>query len=191
MALDMTRSRADQYSETMIVRARGRLLARAVAFLLAAAIAAQLVHAAFARGLEDSQAPDFALKSSAGKNFRLSEYRSEVVAIAFWASWCGACREQLPDLERLQQALRSDGLRVLSVSFDENSSAAQETAAAARVSFPVLLDAAGEVGRLYDVDDLPLVVLVDRAGRLRGSYEGGGAAAGHALDRAIRDLLAE
>lgn len=97
----------------------------------------------------------------------------------------------MPVLEGLQQSLGPEGLRVLAVNFDEKPSVAQETAAAARVSFPVLLDAAGDVGRLYDVQELPMVVLVDRTGRLRGSYAGSDAADGREIDRAVRALLAE
>jgi peroxiredoxin len=175
----------------MIIRSRGKLLARAFAVLFAVAILAQLVHTAFARDLAGLQAPDFALKSTGGKNFRLSEYRSEVVALAFWASWCGDCRDGLPALEKLQQAMGADGLRVLAVSFDEEAAAARETAQAARVSFPVLVDPAGEVGRLYEVDDLPLVVLVDRQGRVRGTYAGGRSTTAQALRRDIQALLAE
>jgi peroxiredoxin len=185
--LTVMQSRADRYSETMIVRARGRLLGRALAVLFAAAILAQLIHAAVARDF--TEAPDFALKSTTGDNFRLSEYRSEVVAIVFWASWCGACREQLPALERLQQALAADGLRVLSVNFDDKPAAAREAAQAAGVSFPVLMDPAGEAGRLYDVGKLPQVVVVDRNGRLRASYSG--AASGQAMAREIRAVLTE
>jgi peroxiredoxin len=174
----------------MIVRTRTRLLARALAILFAAAIVAELFHAAIARDLTGAEAPDFALRSTSGQNLRLSEYRSEVVALAFWASWCGSCREELPGLERAQQALGGDGLRVLSVSFDEAAEAARDTAAAARVSFPVMVDPDGEVGRLYDVDDLPLVVLIDRGGKVRGAYQGRDASAGD-LEREIRALLAE
>lgn len=184
----MTRSRADRHCETMILRSRSRGLARALTCLLAAALAAQIIHAAVARDF--TAAPDFALKSTAGQNFRLSEYRSEVVAIAFWASWCGSCREQLPLLERMQQSLGADGLRVLSVSFDEKPDAAREAAAAARVTFPVLVDPDGEAGRLYDVGTLPLVVIVDRYGKVRASYEGGEAAE-QAITREIRSVLAE
>ncbi len=175
----------------MIVRTRSRLLARTLAILFAAAILAELFHAAFARDLAGADAPDFALRSVNGGNVRLSEYRSEVVAVAFWASWCGECRDRLPDLERLQKAFGEQGLRVLSVSFDEQASAARATAEAARVSFPVLTDPDGEVGRVYDVDDLPLIVLIDRAGRVRASYEGGGAVTDEAIGREIRALLAE
>ncbi len=190
-ALNMTRMRTDRFSETMIIRSRGKLLARVLAVLCAAAILAQLVHTAMARDMTGVEAPDFALKSTLGHNIRLSEYRSDVVAVAFWASWCGDCRDGLPALETLQQSLGGEGLRVLAVSFDEDARAAADTAKAAGVSFPVLLDAAGDTGRLYDVDDLPLVVLVDRQGKVRGSFAGGRSATRQSLAKEIRALLAE
>ncbi len=121
----MTRVRAEQFTETLIVRSRGKLLARALAMLFVLALLAQLAHVALARDLGHVAAPDFALKSTAGRNIRLSEYRSEVVALAFWASWCGDCRDQLPALERLQQALAADGLQVLTVSFDDQTEQAR------------------------------------------------------------------
>ncbi len=186
----MTRTRSDGYSQPAMWHSRGRLLARALALLVAAAITAELFHAAFAHDSTGSDAPDFVLKSIAGKNLRLSEYRSEVVAVAFWASWCGDCRGGLPVLEKLQQQLGADGLRVLSVSFDKDAPAAREVAEAAHVSFPVLLDPAGEVGRLYAVGNLPVVVLVDRNGKIRGSYTGGRSVT-EKLATDVRTLLRE
>jgi thiol-disulfide isomerase/thioredoxin len=179
----MTRSRTDRFSETLGVRTRGKLLARALIVLFVAAIAAQFLHAALASDAERPRAPDFALKATDGRNLRLSEYRSDVVALAFWASWCGKCRDGLPVLESLQKSLGPQGLAVLSVSFDEP--------AATRLSFPVMVDRDGEVGRLYEVADLPMVVLVDREGRVRATHAGGDATSAPALSREIGALLAE
>ena len=187
----MTRVRTDQYSETMIVRSRGRLLARALAILFAVALLAQLVHVALARDSAAVEAPDFALRSVAGPNVRLSEYRSEVVALAFAASWCGDCRAGLSALDHLHQSLAADGLRVVAVSFDNRVDQARQFAAATGSSYPVLMDPEGEVGRLYHVNDLPFVVLVDRSGRIRHSFHGSRAVTDPALTAEIRALLAE
>lgn len=175
----------------MIVRVRGRLLARALVALFGIALLAQLAQVALARDLVNVEAPDFVLKSTAGSNIRLSEQRSEVVALAFWASWCGECREELPVLERLQQSLAADGLQVIAVNFDHRADEARASVAAARVSFPVLMDPEGEIGRLYDVAELPFVVLVDRTGKIRHTFQGSPAATDSALPSAIRALLAE
>jgi peroxiredoxin len=187
----MMRVRTDHVNETAIVRVRSRRLARALVVLFVAAILAELAHVALGRDFLGSEAPDFALKSTAGQNVRLSEYRSDVVAVAFWASWCGDCRDKLTVLEKLQQERGADGLRVIGVSFDKTMPVAQQAAQAARVSFPILLDDAGDVGRLYDVGVLPHVVLVDRGGRIRGSLEGGRSVTAQTLAKEIGPLLRE
>ena len=140
---------------------------------------------------DDGLAPDFVLKSTAGPNLRLSEYRGEVVMLAFWASWCGECRTQLQSFEDLHQSYGESGLELLSVSLDSIISQAQSTAAALDISFPVLYDARGEVGELYEVDDLPLVVFVDREGRVREMVEGYGRSEQDALVDRLRDFLRE
>ena len=140
---------------------------------------------------EDGTAPDFVLKSTAGPNLRLSEYRGEVVMLAFWASWCGECRSQLESFEELHTAYGESGLELLSISLDSSLSQAANTAAALDVSFPVLYDARGEVGELYEVDDLPLVVYVDRDGRLRETVEGYSRAEQELFVERLRDLLRE
>ena len=53
-----------------------------------------------------SEAPDFVLKSVAGKNLRLSEYRGDVVMLSFWATWCGDCRAQLESSARCAIVIR-------------------------------------------------------------------------------------
>jgi peroxiredoxin len=174
----------------MVFRSRGRALSRALLILFAGAIAAQLLHQAVARELVKVEAPDFALKSTSGSNHRLSEYRSEVVALAFWASWCGDCRQQLPALQRLQLGLAADGLQVLSVNLDKDARAAAQATADLDVTIPVLFDAGGEVARLYDLRTLPVVVLIDREGRIRSTHEGE-AGTEQKLAQEIRGLLAE
>jgi peroxiredoxin len=117
-----------------------------------------------------SEAPDFVLRSVAGKNLRLSEYRGEVVMLSFWASWCGDCRAQLEELGTMRDRYQDAGVELLAVSLDQNARQASETTADA--SYPVLHDAGGEVGRLYDVTKMPVMVLIDRGGVVREVFEG-------------------
>jgi peroxiredoxin len=106
----------------------------------------------------------------AGKNLRLSEYRGEVVMLSFWASWCGDCRAQLEELGTMRDRYQDAGVELLAVSLDQNARQASETTADA--SYPVLHDAGGEVGRLYDVTKMPVMVLIDRGGVVREVFEG-------------------
>jgi peroxiredoxin len=117
-------------------------------------------------------APDFVLKSVAGENLRLSEYRGEVVMLSFWASWCGDCRAQLSELGEMYARYQDAGVELLAVSLDQNERQASDAAAALDVSYPVLHDAGGEVGRLYAVERMPMMVLIDREGIVRDVFEG-------------------
>jgi peroxiredoxin len=123
-------------------------------FLLAALLGSGLCGAAEASyGLQGRAAPDFALRATSGSNFRLSEHRGEVVMLMFWGSRCGQCGPTLARLSRLVDTYRSAGLAAFAVGHP--------------VSFPVLLDPAKGVAREYRVDNLPMLLLVDRAGVIR------------------------
>ena len=120
--------------------------------------------------LRGAEAPDFVLKSSTGKNLRLSEYRGEVVMLSFWATWCGDCRAQLEELGAMRDRYQDAGIELLAVSLDQSQRQASEMTKGS--SFPVLHDSAGEVGRLYDVTKMPVMVLIDRGGVVREVFEG-------------------
>jgi peroxiredoxin len=123
-------------------------------------------------GLAGQPAPDFALKSSAGQNMRLSEYRGDVVMINFWATWCGPCRQEMPLLDELYSRYQRVGFNLLGVNIDDDSSRAMDMINELGVSFPVLFDATKEVSRLYQVDAMPVTVIVDREGNVRHVHQG-------------------
>lgn len=160
-------------------RLAGRLVA-AVAILIA--IAAPVMAAT---------APDFALRSVAGTNHRLSEHRGEVVALLFWASWCGDCRRELERFERLRATYAPAGLVVLAVSLDEEPARAATLAAAAGVDYPVLLDSGKKVSRTYQADRLPLILLIDRNGVIRARHDALDEREERGLLVQLRDLIDE
>lgn len=122
--------------------------------------------------MEGKQAPDFALKSSTGENLRLSEYRGDVVMINFWATWCGPCRQEMPLLDELYERYERVGFNLLGVNIDDDSRRAMEMIEELGVDFPVLFDARKEVSRLYEVEAMPVTVLVDREGNVRYVHHG-------------------
>ena len=152
-----------------------------------AALAATGLEAA--SSVTGAEAPDFVLKSVAGSNVRLSEHRSDVVMLAFTASWCSECRARDAHLAELYRRYREAGLVLLVVSLDRDRRDAESIASRLDADFPVLIDPRGETGRLYSVDKLPTLVLIDRAGFVRevlvGDTRGGGP------DAQVRTLLRE
>lgn len=123
-------------------------------------------------GLTGRPAPDFALKSSTGENLRLSEYRGDVVMINFWATWCGPCRQEMPLLDELYSRYERVGFNLLGVNIDDDSNRAMDMIRELGVNFPVLFDARKEVSKMYDVDAMPVTVLVDREGKVRYVHQG-------------------
>ena len=125
-----------------------------------------------ASGLAGQPAPDFALKSSTGENMRLSEYRGDVVMINFWATWCGPCRQEMPLLDELYTRYERVGFSLLGVNIDDDSRRAMDMISELGVNFPVLFDDRKEVSKLYQVDAMPVTVLVDREGNVRHVHHG-------------------
>jgi len=117
-------------------------------------------------------APDFALKSSSGDNLRLSEYRGDVVMVNFWATWCGPCRQEMPLLDELYSRYERVGFSLLGVNIDDDSRKAMNMVSELGVSFPVLFDARKEVSKLYEVEAMPVTVLIDREGTIRYVHHG-------------------
>lgn len=122
--------------------------------------------------LEGQVAPDFALKSSSGENMRLSEYRGDVVMINFWATWCGPCRQEMPLLDELYNRYNRVGFNLLGVNIDDDSRRAMQMVEELGVNFPVLFDARKEVSKLYEVEAMPVTVIVDRSGTVRYVHHG-------------------
>ncbi|MDJ0757968.1 MAG: TlpA disulfide reductase family protein [Woeseiaceae bacterium] len=118
------------------------------------------------------EAPDFALKSSTGENLRLSEYRGDVVMVNFWATWCGPCRQEMPLLEELFSRYERVGFTLLGVNIDDDPRRAVAMAQELGVTFPVVFDNTKEVSKLYDVNAMPVTVLVDKEGRVRHVHHG-------------------
>lgn len=144
-----------------VVQGMGAMLALTVALTVSAAIE-----------LKGAEAPDFVLKSVTGKNMRLSEYRGEVVMLSFSASWCGDCRTQLEELAGMHSRYRDAGVTLLTVSLDQSERQASELAKSLKSAYPVLHDAGGAVGRMYEIGKLPAIVLIDRSGTVREVFEG-------------------
>jgi len=136
-------------------------------------------------------APDFTLRSADGRNLRLKEQRGQVVLVNFWASWCGPCRQEMPQLNRLYDKYRAAGFTLLAVNIDDDAGLGTRTAARWGLRFPVLLDADKTVSKLYDLGSMPATVLIDRDGRVRYLHRGYREGMEEAYERQIRELVKE
>jgi len=89
----------------------------------------------------------------------------KMTLLDFWASWCGPCRESLPDLKALQRTYGSDQLEVISVNEDKNENAGRHFAAESGMNWEVQFDPGGQTSRQYGVQAYPTFILMDSNGR--------------------------
>lgn len=136
------------------------------------------------------QAPPFELATTDGKTLALASFKGSAVLVNFWATWCPPCREEMPSMERLYQALKAEGLVLVAVNIQESPKQVARFMRDFRLTFPALLDADGAVAARYGVRGLPSTYLVDRAGLLVGQVIGPRDWADEPARSLLRSLLA-
>jgi len=119
-------------------------------------------------------APEFSLlRSDGGRKLSLADEKGKLVLLHFWATWCVACRHEIPWIESLWQQYRGQGLVVLGVNVDRgNPSGVRDFIRQHHLSFPVLLDPAGDIRNRYAIRGLPSSYLIGRDGKIIGRIIG-------------------
>ena len=117
---------------------------------------------------------DLQLKDFNGQSHRLSEYvgKGKWVLIDFWASWCGPCREELPELVKVYKAFHTDGFDVLGISLDDDTQAWQKAVKKMNLSWNHLSDLSGwdsKAVEVYKVPGIPTNLLVNPKGKIVAS----------------------
>ncbi|GIV95635.1 MAG: alkyl hydroperoxide reductase [Herpetosiphonaceae bacterium] len=108
-------------------------------------------------------APDFRFTLD-GKEQQLSDLRGKRVLINFWATWCGPCLLEMPDLNRLAQS--EPELVVLGVNLKESEQPVRTFAAEHGLVFPLIVDPQGAIAGRYGAANIPVSYFIDREGRV-------------------------
>ena len=108
---------------------------------------------------------DFTLTDLNSQKWTLKSLRGNIVLLNFWATWCGPCRAEIPDLDALYERFRSQGLVILAIT-DEDANKVKPFVSQQKVGFPVLLDPASKVWNLFGIRDVPRTLIYDRNGHL-------------------------
>lgn len=116
-------------------------------------------------------APLFSLPDEKGKQVSLKDFRGKYVIIDFWASWCQPCRASFPAVADLYKQYKAKGLEVLGVSLDRSEPAWRKALAEEKAPWTMVLDNKGTVAKDYAVKTIPLLVLIDKDGKVIGRYD--------------------
>ena len=115
-------------------------------------------------------APDFEEAMLDGKLMKLSDLKGKVVLLDFWASWCGPCRRENPNVVNLYKKYNKDGFTVLSVSLDKSKSSWEAAIEKDNLIWPYhvsdLQQWNSKVAKQYGVHGIPFTVLIDQEGKI-------------------------
>ena len=111
-------------------------------------------------------ATDFTLKDLDGQTIALSSLRGRPVMLNFWASWCGPCRNEMPDIQAvyIERLATTPSLVILSINLGESAATARQFMEDGHFTFPTLLDSQKSVALQYDVTAIPTTFFIDENG---------------------------
>lgn len=123
----------------------------------------------------NSTAPAFAAKVMGGGELRLADHVGKVVLLEFWSIFCKSCLQEMPSVKELHKKYKDRGFEVISVNTDAFSDARVMQVlqkAGLNFDYPVVRDIRREVSEAYNVQILPVTVIIDRSGWIRLYQEG-------------------
>jgi peroxiredoxin len=122
------------------------------------------------KGVEIGEmAPDIDLPQPNGTNLKLSSLRGKVVLIDFWASWCGPCRAEFPNVKKVYSKYKDQGFEIYGVSLDKDKSAWVNSISSLGLDWKHVSDLkywSCAPAKVYKVSGIPATVLIDKTGKV-------------------------
>lgn len=124
---------------------------------------------------------DLELKDQFGKVHTLSDYKGKVIFLNFWATWCGPCRNEMPDIQKLYEEYSAQGedaeVVILGIAGPEIGQEGSSGDIAGFMeengyTYPVLMDESGEMFDQYGISAFPTTFMIDRDGNVYGYVPG-------------------
>ena len=123
-----------------------------------------------------NKAPDFTLTAMNDSVYMLSRLEGKVVLINFWATWCGPCRMEIPELNEMHKSYHEKGLEILGISVSDNKKQLKNFAKSFAVDYPLLYGGTREMNKVMKdyggVSAVPSSFLVGKNGAIVWSYPG-------------------
>jgi peroxiredoxin len=117
--------------------------------------------------------PEYSATWLDGSKFELAAQRKNVVLLNLWATWCGPCRFEIPELQRMHNELGPKGFEVIGVSVDEGGvEMVKQFVTEQKMTYPIVLDPEGKLANLFQTSVLPTTALIDRSGKIVWKHYG-------------------
>lgn len=115
-------------------------------------------------------APVFSLEGLNGETISLEDYQGKYVMINFWATWCGFCEEEMPDLQTFANS--NEDLVVIAVNVGEKKDLVEKYVSENNLELNIALDPDSEIAKTYYISSFPTSIFIDRSGKLIGGVQG-------------------
>ncbi len=117
--------------------------------------------------------PEYTATLLDGSKFDLATHRDKVVLLNLWATWCGPCRAEIPELEKMHAEYGPKGFEVIGVSLDEGGvETVKQFVDEQKMAYPIVLDPEGKLANVFQTSVLPTTALIDRKGRILWKHYG-------------------
>lgn len=135
------------------------------------------------------EAPPIELSTLDGQRLALSDLKGKVLVVNFWATWCEPCIDEMPSMQRLQEALSGQPFEIVAVNYQEGEPRIRSFLQKVPVTFPILRDTDGGVARMWKVRIFPTSFVIDRTGSIRYSVVGAFNWSAPEAEKTLRTLL--
>jgi thiol-disulfide isomerase/thioredoxin len=115
---------------------------------------------------------EFTLTTLQGQRLDPARLKGRIVVVDFWATWCGPCRDAIPEIKGLLRKYPGERLTVLSISADQDEKTWRDFVARNGMTWPQYFDENGRVRELFGVRVFPTYLVIDGQGIVRGEIQG-------------------
>mgnify|MGYP006289978933 CR=1 FL=1 len=115
------------------------------------------------KGITKGKIPyDITLKNLEGNTKNLSDYKGKVIFINFWASWCGPCKQEMPDFQKAYENIDNSSFEIFAVNAGEDVSTVKDFVDNYDYGFPIYLDTNSKYSKMYNIRAIPTTLIINK-----------------------------
>jgi cytochrome c biogenesis protein CcmG/thiol:disulfide interchange protein DsbE len=122
---------------------------------------------------QQHKAANFSLKSADGKTYELSKFKGKVVIVNFWATWCGPCRQEIPDFIEAYKKYQGKGLEIIGISLDQDGwTKVVPYMQQSKINYPIVMGDEQVTEDYGGINAIPTTFIVDKKGNIVDQHTG-------------------